>query len=126
MCIRDRYSAYAADEYLFYEAGAWCPPLVIVPNDPEGAGNWAVTMPPEGSFNLGGTTLSIYKDSKNKEAAWAYLQFIYFSEQGGSYMYDLTGNYSCYQPYYSSGYSVSYTHLDVYKRQGSALLPGKR
>lgn len=99
------YSAYAADEYLFYEAGAWCPPLVIVPNDPEGAGNWAVTMPPEGSFNLGGTTLSIYKDSKNKEAAWAYLQFIYFSEQGGSYMYDLTGNYSCYQPYYSSGYS---------------------
>ena len=73
-------------------------------------------------------------------------------------MYDLTGNYSCYQPYYSSGYSpiekegpvdkffggqslvkyyieeaapnaktmsqtkydaitVSYTHLDVYKRQ---------
>ena len=99
------YSAYASDEYLFYEAGAWCPPLVIVPNDPQGEGNWAVTMPPEGSFNLGGTTLSIYKDSKNKEAAWAYLQFIYFSEQGGSYMYDLTGNYSCYQPYYSSGYS---------------------
>lgn len=99
------YAAYASDEYLFYEAGAWCPPLVIVPNDPEGEGNWAVTMPPEGSFNLGGTTLSIYKDSENKEAAWAYLQFIYFSEQGGSYMYDLTGNYSCYQPYYSSGYS---------------------
>lgn len=99
------YSAYASDEYLFYEAGAWCPPLVIMPNDPEGAGNWAVTTPPDGSFNLGGTTLSIYKDSENKEAAWEYLKFIYFSELGGSYMYDLTGNYSSYQPYYSSEYS---------------------
>lgn len=99
------YSAYAADEYIFYEAGSWCPPLVIAKNDTEGEGNWAVTTPPDGSFNLGGTTLSIYKDSENKEAAWAYLEFIYFSELGGSYMYDLTGNYSCYQPYYESEYS---------------------
>ncbi len=99
------YSAYASDEYLFYEAGSWCPPLVIAKNDTEGEGNWAVTTPPDGSFNLGGTTLSIYKDSENKEAAWAYLEFIYFSEQGGSYMYDLTGNYSCYLPYYESEYS---------------------
>ena len=80
------------------------PSLFIVPNDPEGAGTGSDNAS-RGSFNLGGTTLSIYKDSKNKEAAWAYLQFIYFSEQEGSYMYDLTGNYSCYQPYYSSGYS---------------------
>lgn len=99
------YAAYASDEYLFYEAAAWCPPYVISANDPNGSGNWAITTPPGGSFNLGGTSLSINKDSENKEAAWAFLQYIYFSEKGGSFMYDLTGNYSCYQPYYESEYS---------------------
>lgn len=105
MYSADWYNAYASDEYIFYEAGSWCPPLVIAQYDKEGAGNWAVTTPPDGSFNLGGTTLSICKDSKNKEAAWAYMQYIFFSAEGGSYMYDLTGNYSCYAPYYTSEYS---------------------
>lgn len=100
MYSADWYAAYASDEYLFYEAGSWCPPLVIMNYDAEGAGNWAVTMPPVSSFNLGGTTLSIYKDSENKEAAWAYLKYIYFSEEGGPIMYETTGNFSCYQPYY--------------------------
>lgn len=105
MYSADWYNDYASEDYIFYEAGSWCPPLVISQYDPEGSGNWAVTTPPDGSFNLGGTTLSIYKDSDNKEAAWAYIQYIFFSEKGGSYMYDLTGNYSCYEPYYSSEYS---------------------
>jgi multiple sugar transport system substrate-binding protein len=99
------YAAYASDEYLFYEAASWCPPYVISANDPDGSGNWAITTPPEGSFNLGGTSLSIYKESVNKEAAWAFLEYIYFSEEGGPIMYELTGNYSCYQPYYESANS---------------------
>lgn len=94
------YSAYASDEYLFYECASWCPSAVLKPNAPDDDGNWAITLPPEGSFNLGGTTYSVYKDSENKEAAWAYLQYIYFSEEGGAAVYDLTGNYVCYKPYY--------------------------
>lgn len=94
------YSAYASDDYLFYECAAWCPSAVIRPNAPEDEGNWAITMPPEGSFNLGGTSLSIYKDSPNKEAAWAYIQYVYYSEEGGALVYDLTGNYSSYKPFY--------------------------
>ncbi|MDO4284701.1 MAG: extracellular solute-binding protein [Eubacteriales bacterium] len=102
MYSADWYAAYASDEYLFYEAAAWCPPYVISVYAAEDEGNWAITMPPNGSFNLGGTTLGINKDSENKLAAWAYLQYIYFSEEGGSIMYDLTGNYTCYAPYYES------------------------
>lgn len=94
------YSAYASDEYLFYECAAWCPSAVIKPNDPEDDGNWAITMPPEGSFNLGGTSYSIYKNSENKEAAWAYLEYVYFSEEGAADVYELTGNYSSYKPFY--------------------------
>lgn len=94
------YSAYASDEYLFYECAAWCPSAVLKPNDPEDDGNWAITLPPEGAFNLGGTSYSIYKDSPNKEAAWAYLQYVYYSEEGASHVYNLTGNYSSYKPFY--------------------------
>lgn len=102
MYSADWYNDYASDKYIFYEAGSWCPPLVITQYDPDGSGNWGVTTPPDGSFNLGGTTLSIYKDSKNKDAAWAFLHYIFFSQEGGSIMYNVTGNYSCYAPYYTS------------------------
>ena len=94
------YSAYASDDILFYECAAWAPSAVIKPNDPDDDGNWAITLPPEGSFNQGGTTVSIYKDSPNKEAAWAYLKYTFFSEEGAENIYNLTGNYSCYQPFY--------------------------
>lgn len=105
MYSADWYNAYSTGVSIFYEAGSWCPPLVIKNYDPDGSGNWGVTTPPDGSFNLGGTTLSIYKDSKNKEAAWAYIQYIFFSEEGGSIMYNVTGNYSCYAPYYTGDLS---------------------
>lgn len=94
------YSAYASDDILFYECAAWAPSAVIKPNDPDDDGNWAIALPPEGSFNQGGTTVSIYKDSPNKEAAWAYLKYTFFSEEGAENVYNLTGNYSCYQPFY--------------------------
>ncbi|MFP3090118.1 extracellular solute-binding protein [Treponema sp. TIM-1] len=99
------YAAYASKDILFYEAAAWCPPYVISVNDPDGSGNWAITTPPGGAFNLGGTSLSINKDSKNKAAAWEFIKYVYFSEEGSAMMYELTGNYSCYQPYYESEYS---------------------
>lgn len=101
MYSADWYNAYSTENSIFYEAGSWCPPLVIKNYDPDGSGNWGVTTPPDGSFNLGGTTLSIYSGSKNKEAAWAYIRYIFFSEEGGSIMYNVTGNYSCYAPYYT-------------------------
>ncbi len=105
MYSADWYNAYSTENSIFYEAGSWCPPLVIKNYDPDGSGNWGVTTPPEGAFNLGGTTLSIYSGSENKDAAWAYIQYIFFSEEGGSIMYNVTGNYSCYAPYYTGDQS---------------------
>ena len=60
------------------------PSAVIKPNAPDDDGNWAIALLTEGSFNQGGTTVSIYKDSLNKEAAWAYLKYTYFSEEGAA------------------------------------------
>jgi len=99
------YAAYASSDFLFHPAAAWAPPFVITPNDPDGYGNWAITLPPEGAFNLGGTSLSINSGSQNKEAAWAFLEYIFFSESGGDLMYNLTGNYTSYLPFYEGDYS---------------------
>ena len=60
------YSAYASDDILFYECAAWAPSAVIKPNDPDDDGNWAITLPPEGSFNQCCTKVSIFIDSQNK------------------------------------------------------------
>ncbi len=96
------YAAYASPDYLFYECPSWCASLVIPRNAEETKGDWAVTKAPGASLTVGGTSVSIYTGSKNKDAAWAFVKFAYFSEIGGSIMYEKIGNYTCYKPYYAS------------------------
>jgi cellobiose transport system substrate-binding protein len=47
---------------------------VIKSNDPEGAGNWAVTTVPGVGGNWGGSHLLIPKGAKNPEAAWEFIK----------------------------------------------------
>lgn len=75
---------------------------MIPRNAEETKGDWAVTKAPGASLTVGGTSVSIYTGSKNKDAAWAFVKFAYFSEIGGSIMYEKIGNYTCYKPYYAS------------------------
>lgn len=96
------YAAYASTDYLFYECPSWCASLVIPKHAENFAGDWAVTKAPGGGLTVGGTSLSIYSGSKNKDAAWAFVKFAYFSDIGGSIMYEKIGNYSCYIPFYTS------------------------
>lgn len=99
------YAAYASNDYLFYECPSWCASLVIPKNAEDTAGDWAVTKGPGKSFTVGGTSVSIYSGSPNKEAAWEFIRFAYFSDIGGSIMYEKIGNYTCYKPYYESAYA---------------------
>jgi multiple sugar transport system substrate-binding protein len=39
-------------------------------------------VPPTGGYSYGGTTIGIWKGSKNKDAAWTYLQWLYGSDEG--------------------------------------------
>lgn len=39
-------------------------------------------VPPEGGYPYGGTTIGIWKDSKNKDAAWAYLNWLLGTDEG--------------------------------------------
>ena len=92
---------FAEDECIFFPSAPWSCEWHVAANDPEGAGNWALTKAPESGYTKGGTSVSIYKDSPNKEAAFAYLQWTYFSMEGSIASRDLIGQYSslkaCYE-----------------------------
>jgi multiple sugar transport system substrate-binding protein len=75
-------SSYANGEFLFYPAATWSPKWQVAANDKDGKGRWGLVAAPEGGFTLGGTSVSVYKDSKVKEAAWAFINFCYLSDAG--------------------------------------------
>lgn len=75
-------NSYAAGEILFYPCAPWSMKWGVATNDPEGSGNWALTTAPGDGFTYGGTSVSIYSESENKEAAWDYIQEVYCTGEG--------------------------------------------
>lgn len=92
---------FAENETIFFPAAPWSCEWHVAANDPEGHGNWALTKAPESGYTKGGTSVGIYNNSENKEAAFAYLVWTYFSEEGSIVSRDEIGQYSslksCYE-----------------------------
>lgn len=77
------YSSYNNSKYAFHICPAWCPDYHIKENAPDQEGNLGICLPAGGRmFNFGGTSFSIYKDSKNREEAWRFIQWTLLSEEG--------------------------------------------
>lgn len=75
-------ASFPAKNYAFAAAAPWFLKYVVEPNDPDGKGDWGITVPPGGMFNWGGTTLSVWKDSQVKDASWAYIADQILNEKG--------------------------------------------
>ncbi|MCE3203112.1 ABC transporter substrate-binding protein [Paenibacillus sonchi] len=75
-------ASYSQDNVIFYPAANWSPDFVIKPNDKASNGRWGLMVPPEGGYPYGGTTIGIWKDSKNKDTAWTYLSWLLGSDEG--------------------------------------------
>ncbi|CAM4385565.1 ABC transporter substrate-binding protein [Paenibacillus typhae] len=75
-------ASYSQDNVIFYPAANWSPEFVIKPNDKSSTGRWGLMVPPEGGFPYGGTTIGIWKESKNKDAAWTYLNWLLGTDEG--------------------------------------------
>jgi multiple sugar transport system substrate-binding protein len=92
---------FAENETIFFPAAPWSCEWHVAANDPDGAGNWGLTKAPESGYTKGGTSVGIYSKSENKEAAFAYLQWVYFSIDGSIVSRDVIGQYSslkaCYE-----------------------------
>jgi len=99
-------SSMSKGEFLFYPMAPWGPKWHISANDPEGKGRWGLVKAPEGSFTRGGTSIGIYKDSKVKEAAWAYIQFAYLSDEGALFNFKTFGNMPGVKSFYANNPQV--------------------
>lgn len=84
-------TSMSTGECVFYPMAPWGPKWHISANDKDGKGRWGLVAAPGGSFTRGGTSVSIYKDSKVKEAAWKYVQFCYLSDEGTKAAYNAFG-----------------------------------
>jgi len=58
-----------------YFLPTWGLHYVLKTNAPDSSGDWAVTNGPT-SYFWGGTWLGVYANSKNKEAAWKFIQMV--------------------------------------------------
>lgn len=83
-------ASYSQDNVIFYPAANWSPQFVIKPNDKNSDGRWGLTVPPGGGYPYGGTTIGIWKDSKNKDAAWAYLSWLLSSDEGAQASFEVS------------------------------------
>ncbi|MBD2868977.1 ABC transporter substrate-binding protein [Paenibacillus arenilitoris] len=75
-------ASIARGHHIFYAAANWSPQSNIKPNDPAGSGRWGLMMPPGGPFSWGGTAFGINKDSKNKQLAWAFIEWLLLTKEG--------------------------------------------
>jgi len=95
-------ASMAKGEFMFYPMAPWGAKWHISANDPEGSGRWGLVKAPEGGFTRGGTAVGIYKDSKVKEAAWAFIQFAYLSDDGSAYNFKTFGNMTSSKSFYET------------------------
>jgi multiple sugar transport system substrate-binding protein len=95
-------ASMAKGEYMFYPMAPWGAKWHISANDPDGSGRWGLVKAPEGGFTRGGTAIGIYKDSKNKEAAWAFIQYAYLSDEGAAYNFKTFGNMTSSKSFYET------------------------
>lgn len=99
-------SSYAEGEVLFYPCAPWSLKWGIETNDPNGSGNWGLTKAPGNGFTYGGTSVSIYSESENKEAAWEYIQEVYCIGEGVEKAYEQFG--------FMTGFREPYEDSDSY------------
>lgn len=104
---------FAESETIFFPVAPWSCEWHVAANDPEGAGNWGLTKAPESGYTKGGTSVGIYKESTNKEAAFAYLKWTYFSVEGSIVSRDVIGQYSSLKEGYV-GESAIYNEAGAY------------
>jgi len=95
-------ASMAKGEFMFYPMAPWGAKWHISANDPEGSGRWGLVKAPEGGFTRGGTAIGIYKDSKAKEAAWAFIEFAYLSDEGSAYNFKTFGNMTSSRSFYET------------------------
>ena len=97
------YASFSQGNVFCYFGANWTETFTIEPNDPEGAGNWAVCNAPCGPYNWGGIWWCMYNGSPNKDAVAAWKKYV-LSPQGAQNKYELIHFYPGLQSAYTADY----------------------
>ena len=67
-------------------------------DQPQTVGKWRVIHAPEANYNWGGSFVAIPEQSKNKEAAWAFVKWAVASAEGQNALFKATGVFPAFKP----------------------------
>ena len=100
MWSSEAYAAYEAGTCVSVAAGSWFSGFLKTDIDPDGAGHWRATVLPAGmpATNWGGSFLVIPEQSKEKEAAWAFLTYMLCTAKGQNDMFAAVDYFPAYEP----------------------------
>jgi multiple sugar transport system substrate-binding protein len=93
-------ASFPLENHMFFTTPTWGVKYWLNANDKNAAGRYGIITPPGGAFSVGGAAGSIYKNSKNKAAAWEYLKIWLLSKEGAKALKDTIGYYIPYKPAY--------------------------
>lgn len=96
----EAYAAYEAGTCVCVAAGSWFSGFFKTDIDPDGAGHWGAIELPAGmpSTNWGGSFLVIPEQSKNKEAAWAFVEYMLCTAEAQNTMFKAVDYFPAYEP----------------------------
>lgn len=75
----DVHQAFIQGDVPMFFSGPWSIGLINDQGGPEMEGKWAVTQMPQKQTRTsfaGGSDLAVFEDSENKEAAWAFVEYL--------------------------------------------------
>lgn len=95
-------SAYTNGSVMFFNHASWSTNSCIASNDPDKKtmGQWGFCMAPGGGWMNGGTSVGIYKNSPNKEAAWEFTKYFLGTKEGYKNIYDRVGWIPSFKSFY--------------------------
>ncbi|MDR1419611.1 MAG: hypothetical protein LBI86_04500 [Treponema sp.] len=73
-------AAIGQKAFIFFPCASWAPKYQIVPNDPNGKGNWGIFIPAGGPYGSGGTSMGLAKTTKYKKEVYDFLFWTYTSK----------------------------------------------
>mgnify|MGYP000980894859 CR=1 FL=1 len=102
MWSTEAYAAYANGSCVSVATGGWFGGFLKTDIDPEGTGHWGVTELPGGipHCNWGGSFLVIPEQSRNKEAAWAFINYMLCNAGPQNEMLAAVDYFPAYTPAY--------------------------
>ncbi|WP_165972268.1 ABC transporter substrate-binding protein [Paenibacillus piri] len=95
----ESYALMKSGQIVTHISGAWFGGFLKTFVAPDTSGKWGIVkVPGDGATNWGGSFLTIPEQSKNKEAAWAFIEFALANKASQNAMFKAVDYFPAYMP----------------------------